>query len=86
VATQIASVDGKPHIFFANFSGLVPGKNSVQKPATDLRVRIPGARRGRLFLLPFLGESQEIPGRQVGKVMVFRIPRIDKGAVAWLER
>ncbi|MBZ5656977.1 MAG: hypothetical protein LAO56_17060 [Acidobacteriia bacterium] len=53
VATQIASVDGKPHIFFANFSGLVPGKNSVQKPATDLRVRIPGARRGRLSCCHF---------------------------------
>ncbi|MBZ5550859.1 MAG: hypothetical protein LAO22_23365 [Acidobacteriia bacterium] len=85
VATQIASVDGKPHIFFANFSGLVPGKNAVQHPATNLRVRIPAGRGRRLFLLPFLGESQEIPGRRVGKQIVFRIPRVDKGAVAWLE-
>lgn len=85
VATQIASVDGKPHIFFANFSGLVPGKNAVQHPATNLRVRIPAGRSRRLFLLPFLGESQEIPGRRVGKQIVFRIPRVDKGAVAWLE-
>jgi hypothetical protein len=85
VATQIASVDGKPHIFFANFSGLVPGKNAVQHPATNLRVRIPAGRSSRLFLLPFLGESREIPGHRVGKQIVFRIPRIDKGAVAWLE-
>ena len=85
VAIQIASVDGKPHIFFANFSGLVPGKNAVQHPATNLRVRIPAGRGRRLFLLPFLGESQEIPGRRVGKQIVFRIPRVDKGAVAWLE-
>src|SRR5438034_9045816 len=30
VATHIASVDGLPYIFFANFKGLVGGKNPVQ--------------------------------------------------------
>ena len=85
VATQIASVDGKAHIFFANFTGLVPGKNAIQSPATNIQVRIPSDRSSKLFLLPFLQPIQKIPGRRVGKETVFVIPRLDRGAVAWLE-
>jgi hypothetical protein len=85
VATQIASVNGKPHIFFANFTGLVPGKNATPLPATNIQVRIPAGRSSKLFLLPFLQEMQEIPGHRIGNQTVFVIPRIDRGAVAWLE-
>lgn len=85
VATQIASVEGSPHIFFANFQGLVPGKKAIQDPAKNVRVSIPAGQHTRLFLLPFLGERTEISGVRRGDRTVFVIPHIDKGAVAWLE-
>ena len=85
VATQIAKVNGKPHVFFTNFSGLVPHRNAEQTPVTDITIRFTAGKPKRLTLLPFLGEAQHIEGRQSGNAMVFTIPRIDKGAVAWVE-
>ena len=48
VATDIARVDGKLHIFFANFDGLVAGQNAVQTPQKGIRVSLPagGSRQG----------------------------------------
>ncbi len=83
VATQIASVDGKPHIFFANFSGLVGGKNPVQTPETRARIVI--SDRAKAFFLPFLGEVQELHGVVREGKTTFRLPQIDKGAVVWLQ-
>ena len=47
VATQIARVDGKVHIFFANFKGLVAGQNAVQTAEQGIRVTVPAASAGR---------------------------------------
>jgi hypothetical protein len=85
VATQIASVEGQPHIFFANFSGLVPHQNAKQAPVVDVKVRVPAGAGKRLVVLPFLGEAQDIEGQQNGNTILFTIPRIEKGAVAWVE-
>ena len=85
VATQIASVEGTPHIFFANFGGLIPGKHAQQEAATHITVRVAGTRVGKLTVLPFLGETTTIGGQQVGSETLFTIPKIEKGAVAWLE-
>jgi len=85
VAAQIANVEGKPHIFFANFAGLVPHQNAKQAPVPDVKVRVPAGRGKRLVVLPFLGEAQNIEGQQNGNTTVFTIPRIEKGAVAWVE-
>ncbi|MGA9552070.1 MAG: hypothetical protein WBR30_07460, partial [Candidatus Sulfotelmatobacter sp.] len=46
VATSIAQVDGKPHVFFANFTGLEGGVNPVQTPQTDVQVTIVGTTHG----------------------------------------
>lgn len=85
VATQIASVNGKPHIFFANFSGLVPHQNAKQTPVADIKVRVSTGKAMRLVVLPFLGEEQKIEGEQSGETTIFRIPPLDKGAVAWVQ-
>jgi alpha-galactosidase len=85
LATQTARVDGKPHIFFANFGGLVPGKNAVQAPASGVRVSVPLALAGKAWFLPFLGESTEIQGERLGGRLVFVLPDIAKAAVFWLE-
>jgi hypothetical protein len=85
VATHIARVDGKLHVFFASFKGLVPGQNAVQTPERGVRVSVPAAEAGRGWFLPFLGEAQEILGQRRGDQAVFVLPDIQKGAVAWFE-
>lgn len=85
VATQIASVGGKPHVFFFNASGLVPKKNARQTPASNIKLRIETTESPRVMFLPFLGEPQSIAGQRVGNTLVFTLPSIEKGAVAWVE-
>ena len=62
LATSIARVNGKPHVFFANFAGLRGGVNPVQTPQTGVQVAISGAAKGRGFFLPFLGDVQPVDG------------------------
>ena len=85
VATSIALVEGKPHVFLANFAGLRGGVNPVQTPQTGVRVTIAGASKGKAFFLPFLGEVQELKAVQADGGMTFTLPEISKGAVFWYE-
>ena len=85
VATQIARVDGKVHVFFANFNGLIPGRNAVQTPEKNVRITLASAGDGRAWFLPFLGEAEEIEGRRDGANLLFVLPDIHKGAVVWFE-
>ncbi|MFY9527662.1 MAG: hypothetical protein WAR24_02015 [Candidatus Acidiferrales bacterium] len=85
VAINVSSVDGKAHIFLANFGGLVPSETAVPTPEKDVRVTIPAKRKCILRFLPFLGEVQAIDGRVMGDRLTFTLPPIDRGAVAWIE-
>src|SRR5215469_9082290 len=85
VATSIADVDGKPHVFLANFTGLRGNANPVQTPQTGVEVRIEGASKGHGFFLPFLGQVSPIDGVTEGGRLTFRLPPIQKGAVFWWE-
>ena len=85
VATQTARVDGRVHIFFASFKGLVPGQNAVQTPAKGISISLATAEDHRAWFLPFLGEAQEVEGQRYGANLVFVLPDIQKGAVVWLE-
>jgi hypothetical protein len=86
VATSISNVDGKPHIFFANFAGLRGGVNPVQTVQTGVRVTVSAASKSRAFFLPFLGETQELKGAQAADGRTsYMLPPISKGAVFWLE-
>jgi hypothetical protein len=83
VAAQIASVDGSPHVFFANFMGLRGKENAVQTPEKHAEVTVPGKVRGHF--LPFLGQETTITGRFENGRTHFDLPEIAKGAVAWFE-
>jgi hypothetical protein len=85
VATDIARVGGKLHIFFANFDGLVGGQNAVQTPQKGIRVSIPAAGTRKAWFLPFLGEAVEIQGERHAGELVFVLPDVQKGAVVWFE-
>ncbi|HET7212772.1 MAG TPA: hypothetical protein VFL79_04240, partial [Terriglobia bacterium] len=83
VATQIAVVDGQPHVFFANFKGLVANKNPVQTPEAGVQITVKG--RGKAHFLPFLGSEQELTGKSDGDRKTYTLPPITKGAVAWFD-
>jgi hypothetical protein len=86
IATSVTSVDGKPHVFLANFAGLRGGANPVQTPQTNVQVMVAGARKGRGFFLPFLGDVQSLQGTANDTGMKFTLPAIEKGAVFWYEQ
>jgi hypothetical protein len=85
LATSIAQVDGKTHVFLANFAGLQGGVNPIQTPQTGVQITVSGAGRGHGFFLPFLGDVQPLTGTAGGGGIVFRLPAIEKGAVFWYE-
>ncbi|MGA8866282.1 MAG: hypothetical protein WB510_04900, partial [Candidatus Sulfotelmatobacter sp.] len=85
VATSIARVNGKLHVFFANFAGLQGGVNPVQTPQTSVQVTISGATQGHGFFLPFLGDPQPLSGTVSDGSISYNLPAIEKGAVFWVE-
>jgi hypothetical protein len=85
LATSIAQVDGKPHVFFANFAGLRGGVNPIQTPQIGVQVTISGTKGGRGFFLPFLGDVQPLDGTVSDGTITYNLPAIAKGAVFWYE-
>jgi hypothetical protein len=85
IATSIARVNGKTHVFLANFAGLQGGVNLVQTPQTGVRITVSEARKGRGFFLPFLGDVQPLTGTAGDGGIVYKLPAIEKGAVFWYE-
>ena len=84
VATSVALVDGKPHIFFANFDGLRGGKNPVPTPQQGVTLRL--RTRATVRFLPFLGNAQEVHGTRDGDRFIYRLPTLERGGVAWVEK
>ncbi len=83
VAANISRVDGAPHIYLANFTGLVPGKIATQTPVSGIRIRVPASDGDSLTYLPFMGESQILHGTRRGGQIEFTLPPVERGAVAW---
>ena len=84
VATDIARVGGKLHIFFANSMASSAGRCRADA-AAGIRVSIPAAGTGKAWFLPFLGEAVAIQGEHHDGEVVFVLPDVQKGAVVWFE-
>ena len=85
VVAQIASVNGRPHVFLANFKGLKREENANQIPEKGIRIYFPAGGGTRVFVLAFLGEAQEVPLEQGTRGADVVIPAIEKGMVVWCE-
>jgi hypothetical protein len=83
VAANISRANGTPHIFLANFTGLVPGKIATQTPVSGIRIRVPAADGDTLAYLPFLGQTQMLHGTKHGGQFEFTLPPVERGAVVW---
>ncbi|HMK23875.1 MAG TPA: hypothetical protein VK466_16195 [Terriglobales bacterium] len=84
VATSLAVVDGEPHIFLANFSGLRGGTNALSTPQKNITVRL--RKPATVRYLPFLGDVQELRGTPDHGGYVYRLPEVSRGGVVWIER
>jgi len=85
VAANIAAVDEKTTIYFANFGGLVPNKVGVPSAAQDVEVSVPAGKEDTATFLPFLGEEKTVKGRVSGDRVIFILPPIERGAVVQIE-
>ena len=85
IATSISSVEGSPHIFFANFAGLKPHEVVIPATQKSVTVTVPSTV-GVGHFLPFLGKTQEVRGEVSNEKTVFTLPDISRGAVFWFEK
>ena len=86
VAANLGLVNGRAHIFLANFGGLVPSKVAVPELARGMVVTIPANMGDSLTFLPFLGERQVLKGEARGRQVEFALPAVERGAVVWIGR
>ena len=86
MATQIARVNGRLHVFMANFKGLKAAEVAEQTPEKDIRITFSAKRDSKVFMLPFLGNVQDIRCNAKNGRATCLIPEIKKGAVVWIER
>jgi hypothetical protein len=84
VAVNFGQVNGAPHLFLANFTGLVPGKIATPTAVTGSKVNVSVSMGNALAYLPFLGQTQILHGTKHGDTMEFDLPPIERGAVAWV--
>ncbi|MGH7491844.1 MAG: hypothetical protein ACREOO_05570 [bacterium] len=85
VSTQIAQVNGKPHVFIANFKGLKGKEKAVQSPEKEVTIIFPAKPNAKVYTLPFLGRLQETPSEWRDGKLTCVIPEINKGVVVWCQ-
>src|SRR5260221_2916331 len=84
VAVNFGQVNGAPHLFLANFTGLVPGKIATPTSVSGRKVTIPTGKGNSMANVPFSGQTQILHGTLHGAAMQFELPPIERGAVAWV--
>jgi hypothetical protein len=85
ILTQFASIDDKPHIFIANFKGLIAEINAEQIPEKNIKVTLSDTNYVKAYLLPFMGEIQELETENKDGKFITVIPEIVKGGILWFE-
>jgi hypothetical protein len=82
---QIAEVNGKPHVFLDNFSGIEAKRNPRPSVERDAIVKFPVSAGSHVRVLPFLGTASEIPSERMADKLVARIPPFERAIVVWCE-
>ena len=85
ISTQIAELDDKTHIYFANFKGLKGRVSGRQIPEKKVTLTLRTGSDTRICFLSFLGEVQDIQGDWEEGILTCVLPDIEKGAVVWFE-
>jgi hypothetical protein len=85
VVAQAAEVEGKLHVFLANFKGLKSQENAAQKPEAGATLRFPASRGAKATFLPFLGEPRTLDCSRQGERFSCTLPDFTKAAAVWVE-
>jgi hypothetical protein len=85
VASWIARVAGKPHVYLTNFGGLRSKENATPVPERDVTLSFPSEPGARVRMLPFLGAVEELKSDYHNGRTTCRIPELSRAAVVWLE-
>ena len=85
VVAYSASVHHQIHFYFSNFEGLIPRAAATPTPQLNIRITAPADADDTLHFVPFLGSETVIAGSQQGKWRTFQIPKLERGAIAWVE-
>ena len=85
VAVSFGRVNGKPHIFLANFGGLEPNKSATPTPARNVRVTVPATMGDTAIILPFLGDAQTLHSEAKNGMVEFLLPAVERGAAVRIE-
>ncbi|MGI8961282.1 MAG: family 10 glycosylhydrolase [Bryobacteraceae bacterium] len=85
VLSQVASVQGKLHVFMSNFKGIVAKQNPAPKPESDAVIEFPRTVDSHIYALPYLGERSELTARIAGDKWVVHVPAFTRSIVVWSE-
>lgn len=85
VLAYSATLHRKVHFYFVNFEGLVPHTVATPLAQSNIRITVPAAAGDTLHFVPFLGAESTIAGSREGNSRTFQIPKLERGAIAWLE-
>ena len=85
VIAHTAAINHTIHFYFANFEGLVPRSVATPAPQSNIRITLFGEPRSVLHFVPFLGSESIIRGRRDAAATVFDIPKLERGAIGWVE-
>ena len=85
VVAYPAVVHHKIHFYLANFEGLAPRVSATPTPQLNVRISVPADAGDTLHFVPFLGSESLIAGNRQGKSRIFQLPKLERGAIAWLD-
>jgi len=85
ISAQPSMVNGKIHIFIANYKGLRKAEVAQQLPELDVEIIFPLAGNNKIYFLPYLGKVQEVKGEFRDGMVWCRLPKIERGAIVWIE-
>jgi len=84
VVANTAAIGHTIHFYFANFEGLVPRAVVTPTPQSNLQIKVRGDTGDVLHFVPFLGAESLIAAKTERDYKVFVIPKLERGAIAWL--
>lgn len=85
VLSQFARVHDKLHVFLDNFKGIVAKRNPLPAAEDSVSISFPGQACQKVYALPYLGESSEIPAQRSGGELLVKIPPFTRAMVVWCQ-
>lgn len=85
VISQIARGHGHPYVFLDSFKGIRAKRNLQPSPETGVEISFHASAGARVHVLPYLGETAEIPAQLKNGKLTARIPVFQRSIVVWCQ-